>query len=47
MSKYNTRFVLISEKLYGVFTMDADSYPEEFLDNIKNVEVMDESDVPG
>lgn len=46
MSKYNTRFVLISEKLYGVFTMDADSYPEEFLDNIKNVEVMDESDVP-
>lgn len=27
--------------------MDADSSHEEFLDNIKNVEVMDESDVPG
>ena len=42
MDKY---FVLITPDFFGVFDISAKNYPDIFLDNLKSVEVVEESDV--
>lgn len=46
MSKYSDRLVIITDEIYGVFEIDADSYPEEYFSNIQSIKRMDKSAVP-
>lgn len=42
---FNKYFVLVTEKYFGVFEVNARWYSDEFLDNISSVCVMDQWDI--
>jgi hypothetical protein len=42
---YGLYWVLITEDEFGVFEIEATSYPMEFIKNIKNVEVVPKSNL--
>lgn len=42
---YGLYWVLLTEDSFGVFQIGANSYPMEFIKNIKNVETVPESDL--
>lgn len=42
---YEKYFVLVTEHLFGVFSVDASSYPEEFLTNLSDACTKDGCDV--
>lgn len=41
----NLYWVLLTEKHFGVFRIEADTYPTEFIQNMKCVETVAESDL--
>ena len=40
---YSEFFVLTTADYFGVFQISAETYPQEFLDNISNVKVVNEN----